>query len=322
MKKILIVLAVLFVLFLLVVGAIVGVGFYAFSQIDTIAKEAIQRGGTYATQTETTVDTVEVGLFEGTFAMTGFTIGNPEGFDTDHFLAMGGTSVKLDPQSIASDTIRVPTVTLNDIDVILDKGASPANYNQILNSLQRFESGEKPKTAPENAGGPRVVVDSLVLDTIDIHLANMPGVGLVASDIAINIPRIELKDVGKDEPMSTSELINLIVKTVMTAAVEAGGGIIPADVLGELGNGLKGLASLGDMGITAIGGTGEIIGEQLDEVLSGVSDELGKVGEGAAEAVEDATKKAQDEVDKAVNDASEKVKEGLGNLLGGKKDDP
>jgi len=318
MKKILIVLAILVVL---VVGAVVALVAYGVSQIDTIAKEAIQRGGTYATQTDTTVETVNVGLTDGTFSMTGFKIANPQGFDTDHFLAMGGTSVKLETASIMSDTIEIPSVALNNIDVILDKGASPANYKQILNSLQRFESGEKPKTAPENKGGKKVVVDSLVLDNIDVRLANMPGIGLVAGEVAINIPKIELKDVGKDEPMSTAELINLVVKTVMTAAVESGGGIIPSDVLGELGNGLKGLSSLGDMGITAVGDAGQVIGEQLDEVLSGAGEQIDKMGQDATKAVEDASKKAQDEVDKAVKDASDKVKEGLGNLLGGKKDD-
>ena len=318
MKKILLVLGVLIVLVVVGIAAVLFVG---YSQINTIAKQVIQRGGTYATQTETTVDTVEISPFDGTFAMRGFRIANPEGFDTAHFLAMNSTDVTLETGSLLSETIEIPSVALRNLDVILDKGAKPANYKQILNSLQRFESGEKPEAAPENKDGKKVVVDSLVLDEIDIRLANIPGVEIVSSEVAINIPRIELQDVGKGDPMTPAELVNLIIKTVMTAAIEAGAGVLPADVINELGKGLEGLASLSEMGITAVGDAGQIVGEQMDKVVSGAREQLGKMGEDASKAAGDATEKARDEVDKAVKDATDDVKKGIGNLLGGGDDD-
>jgi len=312
------------VLILLVVIAFVALITFGLSQLDGLVKAAIERGGTYATQTTTTVDDVSLGLTDGTFSMTGFNLDNPTGFDTDHFLYLAGTSVVLDTQSIASDTISIPEVTFENIDVILDKGRDPSNYNTILNSLKRFESKDT-KSAPEDADSKKVTIDTLTLSNIDIHVANMPGVGFLVGDVAINIPSIELKDIGKDEPMTAAEIVNLVIKTVLTAAVESGGGILPSDILGELGNGLSGLTSLSDMGITAIGSAGEIVGQQLESVLENAGQAVEDLTDDVQDAIEDLPipEELGDDLTKQVEDVTEEVTEelekGIKNIFGNKK---
>jgi len=314
------------VIIVLVVILFIALIAFGLSQADALVKTAIEKGGTYATQTTTTVDEVNLGITDGTFAMSGLNIQNPEGFDTDHFLFLTGTNVKLDTGSITSDVISVPTVAFEGIDVILDKGQDPSNYNAILASLQRFESSDKSEPDPD-ASGKTVAIDSLLLKDINIHLANMPGIGFVAGDIAINIPQIELQDIGKDEPMSIPDIVNLVIKTVLTAAVESGGGIIPNDILGELGNGLGALTSLGDMGITAIGSAGEIVGEQMGAVLENAGAVIDDVADQAGDMVDGVTdilpEELGDDIGDAVDDAAEDLKEGLGKLnpFGKKEDD-
>ena len=320
--KIVLALVVLIAIALAIVFTIV------ISQSDNIVKAAIEKGGTYATQTATTVDDVNLGLFDGTFSMSGLNIANPDGFDSEHFLFLQGTSVKLDTASLASETISIPTVTFDGLDIILDKGNDPSNYNTILASLKRFESTDS-TPATDNAdgsGGKKISIDSLTLSDIDIRVANMPGVSLLTGDVAINIPSIELKDIGKDKPMTAAEITNLVIKTVLTAAVEAGGGILPTDILGELGNGLGALTSLSDMGITAIGSTGQIVGEQIGNVLQGAGVVVDDLAGNAADAVEDLTKDLPenlgDDLGNAVEDAADEVKKGLDKLNPfGKKDD-
>jgi hypothetical protein len=323
------------VLIVLVIIAFVALFAFGASQLNNIVKATIERGGTYATQTTTTVDDVDLGVFEGTFAMNGLTIDNPEGFSSEHFFKLASTDVQVDIQSINTPVISVPTVNFNGIDIILDKGQDPSNYNTILNSLKRFESSDA-NADPANEGGKKVTVDSLKLNNIDIRVANMPGVSLLTGDIAIQIPSIELKDIGKDKPMTAAEITNLVIKTVLTAAVEAGGGILPTDILGELGNGLSGLSSLGDMGITAIGDAGQIVGDQIGNVLDGAGQAVEDLTTGATDAIEDltkdlpeglgdgledATKDITEKADDAVNDAKEELEKGINNLFNKKKKD-
>jgi len=122
--------------------------------------------------------------------------------------------------------------------------------------------------------------------------------------------------VGKEKSMTTSEVINLVVKTVLAAAVEAGGGIIPGDVLSELGNGLAGLESLSDLGIEAISDL------NLDEALGGVQEEINKATEEVNQASEEILNKI-DDTKKDIEDSIDDAKEELKNIFGGgKKDDP
>lgn len=294
------------VLLILLIVGIVGLVFFVLGNVNEIAKEAIERGGTYAMQVDTTVSSVDVNLGAGTATMSGLNIANPNGFDTDHFLNLGDSSARVNLESVRTDTIVMPEITLSGIDVILDKGGNPSNYNTILNSLKRFESEEQ--TTPDEAQpGKKLVIDRLLLEDINVRVANMPGVSLAVGDVAVNIPEIELRDIGKEESMTTAEVINLVVKTVLAAAVEAGGGIIPGDVLNELGNGLAGLESLSDLGIEAIS---EL---NLDEALGGVQEEINKAAEDVQKTVDDAAKDIENKID----DATKELK----NIFGGNKED-
>ncbi len=298
------------VLFVLVVALIIGLVVLGLGQIDKFAKAAVEYGGEYAMGVETTVDSMDVAVKTGAVEMTGLNIANPQGFDTSHFFQLASASAEVDKDTLFKDAIIIPTVVLRGIDVTLDKGNNPSNYNQILENLSRFESGEG---APADASkeGKNVIIKSLILEDINIHLANMPGISLLAGDVAINIPQIELKNIGEQESMNAGDIFGLVVKTVMAAAVESGGGIIPSDVLGELGNGLSGLTSLSDLGIDAIsdldldGALGQV-GEQIDQATQDVQD-----------AVDNAVNDAQDKVDNVIDDATNDLK----SIFGGKKKD-
>ncbi|MEQ9616895.1 MAG: hypothetical protein RLN60_02550 [Phycisphaerales bacterium] len=81
--------AVLLVVFII---AIVGIVVLVVSQVDTLAKHGIERGGTYAMGVETTVDSVDIGIFSGTFEMNGFRVANPEGYARPSFLDLGNAT--------------------------------------------------------------------------------------------------------------------------------------------------------------------------------------------------------------------------------------
>ncbi len=293
---------VLGILGLVLVAGVVILVVVTLGAIDTVARKAIEAGGSYATGVDTTVASTDISIMGGTFQMTGFDIGNPEGFTSPHFLGMQETRVALSVGSLTQENIRLPELTLREIDVYLEGSGQNANYNQILNNLKRFESGDKPKKAGKEDGGSgkTFVIDVLTIDGVEVNVAGIPGIAQAVGDVTVNVPKIELNGVGSQGGLSMAELIDLIVKTVLSATIEAGGGIIPADVLNELGSGLAGLESLGDLGITAIGDVGAMAGE--------IGEEATKVIEGAA-----------DEAGKAIDDAAKGIEEGLNDLLGGGK---
>jgi len=273
--------------------------------IDSAAKATITHGGSYATMVDTSVKKADVGLFSGRFDMRDFRIGNPEGYDkTPYFMAMDDMGIDLDSGSVFSDTVEIPELKINGIDLYLDKTGSPGNYNQILENLKRFESGEAPEgEKPESAeGGKKVVIKLVEINDVTVHVAGIPGIQQLAGDVAIKVDQIRLTDVGKDGGVSIPQLFGVLIKAVISAAINAGGSILPDDVLGELGDGLAGLGSLAEMGITEAWDLGGDVLEGAGEVLEGAGDLAGDAAEG-------------------VGDAAGDVVEGIGNLFGGGDDE-
>lgn len=258
--------------------------------IDRIAEEGIERGGERTLGVQVDAEGVDVGLFKGTFAMDGLTIDNPEGYSSSHFMRLPASSVEVDLSTARDDVIVVPELKIGMIDAYLDGTGGTPNYKAILANVKKDESGETPPAEPGKEG-PKFVINSLVLDGATVKVTGFPGMKELTGDVTVDVSKIELKDVGSAEPLTTGELISLIVKTVLSTAVENGGGILPADLLNGLKGQLSELTGLDELGITAIG-------------------DVGALGD-------DLQKQAEDAIEDVKGEAEEKIKDTIGNLLGG-----
>jgi len=125
--------------------------------------------------------------------------------------------------------------------------------------------------------------------TIRHVVVNADLVGVVGN-IKIPIDEIKLQNVGKgtgtgvaDSGVTVGQLSSLVVQAVLAAAVEKGGGLLPADVVGDLKGGLDKLGGLKDVGVQVIGKAGEAA-QQIGKSVQGAAQEgakqLQKVGEG------------------------------------------
>ncbi len=274
MKKLIKLVAVLLVLLVL---ATIAVALY----IDTIAKTAIERGATYALGVKTTLGSADVGLLSGTFSMGDLTVANPAGFETPHFTHLQEGGVELTFGSLREETVELPTLTLSGLDIHLDKSEGKANYDVILENLSRFESGDD---VEKETDGKKFVINEILIQRIVVHVQLLP-IGGDLTKLDVPIDEIRLRNVGSDTDGSVlmSELTSVIIKAVLAAIVQKGGDLIPADVLGDLGQGLAGLESLAEMGVDVATGLGDRIkdaGGGLDEVTEGVGDAIKSIGDG------------------------------------------
>lgn len=289
-KKLLI--AAVALVLLLVVGVMV-----LFFSIDAIAKAGIEKGGTYALGTQTTVSSVSVGVFKGEFSMSGLNVANPTGsFASPHFLSLGKGATAVSLSTLRQPTVEIPLLALDNLDVNLESKSGSTNYGAILDNLKKLSGdSSKPAPAPSSGGEKKFVIRQLTLTNINIHVdmggSILPGaVGDVASKVTkVNIPldKIELKDVGSGVDgggVTMSQLTGLIVKAVLSAAADKGGGLIPTDMLGDLTGKLSSIASLDSL---SKGGAA---------IVTGAADLGKKVGDGVGKTVEGATKGVGDTI--------------------------
>jgi len=269
-----------------------------FISIDKIAKTGIEKGTNYALAVPTSLDKADVGILDGTFAMSGLTIDNPEGYDSPFFFKLGSGDVAVSLASLRSDVVTLPLFELTDLTVNIDRKGTTSNVHKILENLKRFEKGEpaepgEPK--PEAKEGKKFVVNEIAIKNVTIN-ANLLPLGGELATTKLVIPEILLKDVGSaGNPVSLAELTNIITQAVLASAAEFGGGIIPEEILGDLKTNLDGLNALAENGV-------EILTTEVDKAL----DEAQKQLDEKAEELQD---KAKDAVNKGLND-----------LLGGNKD--
>lgn len=281
--------------------------------IDSLAERSVERGATYALDVPTTLDSADVHLMGGGVELSGLEVSNPEGFQAPHFLKLGSTNLDVSIGSLTSDVIEVPSLVLSGIDLRLERSARGSNYKVLLDNLARFEKGEKAEPSPE---GKRFVIRTLTIRDVTVHVDAVPIEGAIGefASAEVSVSEVVLRDVGSaGEPMSIPDLTALILKTILASAVDVGGGVLPGDVLDELGGQLASMLDLGAMGVGEIQG----LGQQAADLLGlPVEDAL----DGAAGAAEEAVEGVQD----AVQREADRARERLGGLLGGgsKKEEP
>ena len=278
MKLIKVLLIVVVVIVVLLSGAAIGLFMYA----DALAKKGIERGGTYALGVETKVGSTDVGLLDGTFDMSDLRVANVAGYPGPHFLTLADGSVAVSLGSLRQQTVVLPHLRLDELDVRLEKKDGATNYNVILENLKKVGS-DKPVPAGEEK---KYIVNDLSIGHITVHVdligsAGVPGavgeaIGSLTK-VTVPIDEVKLQNVGKAEGgLTMGQLTSVIVRAVLVAAAEQGKGLIPADILGDLEGRLAALGDLSNLDLKVIG---DVKGKV--EELGRAAEDLKKQGEGA-----------------------------------------
>lgn len=256
--------------------------------IDSIARQGVERGATYALQVPTTLDSADVGIMSGTFSMAGLEVKNPEGFQAPHFLKMNDAGVAVSIGTLGEEVVELPELTISGIDMYLVKEGGKANYQVIMDNLKRFE-GEGKKEPDPSKPGKKFVIRKIDIKDIKVHATVLP-IGGSSNTVDVDVPEIVLTNVGSGgQSVSMAELVNVIIKAVFATAVNLGD-VLPGDIAEGLKGGLSQLGSLGDMGVgVAANIGGQVVGVAGDATKM-LGDVAGGVGEGAGKAVEDAAK--------------------------------
>ncbi|MFN0012118.1 MAG: hypothetical protein ACKVS8_10805 [Phycisphaerales bacterium] len=290
--------------FVVLVVAIVAVLFTGLLYINTLVVKGVERGGTYALGTGVHLRNTDIRLFAGTMALKGFRIDNPKGYAKPSFFFLDTASTAITLSTLNQPVIEVPSLRLEKIVVVIERKDGKANYQVMLDHLASVtNSGGKTTPAPSGKSEKRLIIKDLLITNVNVEaeLFDAPGpLGEIVKGVStVKVPTIKeirLQNVGRtgtgiaDSGVTPGELCAIIVRAVLGAAADAGGGILPADLVNDLQGSLAKIGNLSELGITVTGG--------LD---------------GAAKAAtEQATKAVQD----TLKDAEKKVMDGLGKGLG------
>ena len=275
----------------------------AWLMIDSLAKQAVQQGGEYALGVPTTVDSLSLSLVGGSLQMNTLNVANPEGYKSDHLMRTGKFHIAVQPGSVLTGTVRIPTFELDGLDMIIEPKGLKNNISQIMDHVKKMSgsgTSAQPQQQPQGkGGGKKVVIDRLVIRNVVAHVILLvPGV----QPLTVNVPTIELKNLGSDKPINVAELIGQLMPAILAAVLEQGKGIIPADLLAGLQADVAGtVAALGGQAAQLVQQAGAAAAAQVGSALQQVS----KVVPGAVQGlVPGAGNQAQGSLQQAVGGAA------------------
>lgn len=265
-------------LFVLLLLAGIAAGFF----LDSLARQAIERGGTHALGVETRLESASLGLFSGKFALAGLAVANPPGFAQPDFFALRSTELELPLSTLLEPRITIPSLVLEGITLDLERNASGTNYGLILDNLKRFESapGTGEPGEPASEGGKTFLLQRLVIRDVRAT-ANLIPAGGDLTKLSLAVPEIVVEGLGSE--MSMGELCALVVKTVVNAAIQAGAGVLPEDLLADLRGRMDSLEGeararvdqeLGALE-SKLGEQAKKLGPEAEKALQNASDKLG-----------------------------------------------
>ena len=298
-------LRVVLVLLLLVIAAVV----VGLVMIDSIAKTAVEEGGTYALGVDTTLEAVSIKLLRGQMNMDGLRVANPEGFTSPHLMNSGHFEMELVTGSVLSDTIELPKIELDGLDVWIEQKAGGTNVSKVIDNLKRLSGPGEPEDQDQDEPGKKVKVDSVVIRNVVAHF-HLLGDLAPTGPITVKVPEIKLTNISSDDGggVVMAQLMRRLVSEVLAAIVDGAKGTVPADFLKDLD--------------AQVAGAAKAVAENAGKMVKDAADAAAKsLGEGTGKAVKDAADAAGKALGEGADKAAKDARGVLDGLLGGKKED-
>src|SRR5437899_960351 len=121
----------LIVLVALIVLAALGVHFF----LDSIIKKEVETIGPKVTKVSVKLDGVSLSLLSGSGKITGFMLGNPQGFKSPSSMAVGTASLAVVPKSILGDKIIIKSINIDRPEITMESDLTSINLLKIKENL-------------------------------------------------------------------------------------------------------------------------------------------------------------------------------------------
>ena len=195
---------------ILVLLITIGFGvYYLISNLDSIVKSAIEKYGSEATQTSVQVASVKIVLQDGSGAISGLTVGNPQGFSAPLAFSLGEVATQLDLKSLSEDvpviehiTIRAPKVFFE----LNEKGQN--NLDKLKQNLQSgAATSASSKSGKKDGSEQKLIIRKLVFSDGRIHARVVP----LDKNYELKLPNITMNDLGGKTGATPSQIASQVL---------------------------------------------------------------------------------------------------------------
>jgi uncharacterized protein involved in outer membrane biogenesis len=208
----------LFIGAILVLLITIGFGVYSLlSNLDSLVKSAIETYGSEATQTSVRVDNVKIVLQDGSGAIRGLTIGNPNGFATPNAFSLGEIATQIDLKSLSEEVPVIEHITIRAPEVFFElneKGQN--NLDKLKSNLQSGASTSSSSSSAKSGGSePKLIIRKLIFSGGNIYARVVP----TDKDYELKLPNIQMNDLGGKTGATPSQIASQALKVLTDRAL-------------------------------------------------------------------------------------------------------
>ena len=212
------------------------------------------------------IDELNLSVFKGTVRIDGLTVKNPAGYAHKNLLELSTGKVVVSTRSLLTDTVNVNQIKLDGINLVIEQKGLSNNLQDIIKNISS-ETKE-----PSESAGKKLHIAELEITNINVKVKLLPVPGKLDT-ISLDLPAIEMTDLGSDNQFGTKELVTKIILAISDSIAKHGAGILPDQMLGTLRSALDQTIDIGKAAAEQgkkILETGKDAGSEVVEGLKGL----------------------------------------------------
>lgn len=202
------------VIVVLVIGMIV----LALMNLGSIIKTATETYGPKITKTEVKLGSADISILSGSGKLEDFLLGNPKGFTMPNALTCDTIRVKVDTNSLTSDTIVIDEIYINGPVISYEQKGRTDNFKTILANIKKTVASDKKATKTDKAESSdtgaekKIVINNFIVKNGKINLGGSLLNAFGDKGMGIDLPDIHIKDIGKDKETTPAEAFAIVLQ--------------------------------------------------------------------------------------------------------------
>ena len=191
--------------------------YYLLSNLDSIVKAAIESYGSEATQTIVRVEKVQLELTDGSGAISGLTVGNPQGFAAAQAFSLGEIATQIDLKSLSEDVTVIEYIIVRAPEVFFELNEAGKNNLEKLNKNLSSGASAKSGSSPSKSSGtePKLIIRKLLFEGGSIHAKVIP----LNKDYDLKLPKIEMTNLGGKNGSTPAKIADQVLKELTAKAL-------------------------------------------------------------------------------------------------------
>ena len=194
---------------------------YLFLSLNTLVKKAVETVGPTITKTHVSLASANLSPFSGSGKLSGFVIGNPEGFEGPYALKLGSIAVSVDKSTLLKETIVVNSIFIRNPAVALIGTPFGNNLGKLLQNIKSGSSSKSKEESSSSGTSKKFIVKEVVISGAKVDVAASALDQKIQQ--ALPIPDITLRNIGSTgSGVSARDLAIQIMTPLINAAAREG----------------------------------------------------------------------------------------------------